>query len=127
MSNLSQYRMSLAIFSLGLLWVVSEVVGDGEKPAPLDTATKSIVHRLARSGDQAGDESGAPYELAVSQADDAEESNPHDDAAVPPARPASPFALDAAGDGDGDGDPVAPKPETGSETRPGPDVGLIHK
>jgi hypothetical protein len=127
MSNLSQYRMSLGIFSLGLLWVVSEVVGDGEKPAPLDTATKSVVHRLASSGDDGGDPANAPYQLAVSQAEDGElGANPREAAAQPPARPASPFALDAPTT---EGDPVLAS-EVGAESEPDrqapPDVGLIH-
>jgi hypothetical protein len=127
MSNLSQYRTSLAIFSLGLLWVVSEVVGSGDKPAPLDTATNSIVHRLAKSGDEASDTSSAPYELAVSQADSpAPDANPRADGARPPARSLSPFALDAAA-GDSDDETGASAAASEAEARLPPDVGLIHK
>jgi hypothetical protein len=125
MSNLSQYRMALGIFSLGLLWVVSEVVGSGEKPAPLDTATKSVVHRLASAGDKGGDPADPSYQLAVSQA--GEESGWREGAAQPPARSASPFALDAPSDEE-DG---ALTPESGAGPEPErqapPDVRLIHK
>jgi hypothetical protein len=128
MSNLSQYRMSLGIFSLGLLWVVSEVVGDGEKPAPLDTATRSVVHRLASAGDNGGDPGDPSYQLAVSQAEDAEQgADPGEGAAQPPTRSASPFALDApTGEEDGvlaSGAGTEPEPERQAP----PDVGLIHK
>lgn len=127
MSNLSQYRMALGIFSLGLLWVVSEVVGGGEKPAPLDTATKSVVHRLASTGDKDGDPADPSYQLAVSQA--GEESGWREGAAQPPARSASPFALDApTTEGDGVLEAAA---EAQAEPEPdgqaAPDVGLIHK
>jgi hypothetical protein len=126
MSNLSQYRTSLAIFSLGLLWVVSEVVGDGQEPAPLDTATKSIVHRLAKSGDKAGETSSAPYELAVSQADDAPaDANSRDGASSSPAHSANPFALDGAGD-DGDDISAAPQAEPAPAAQPAPAVGPMH-
>ncbi len=76
MSNLSQYKLSLAVFSLGLLWVVSEVVGDGTKPGPLDTAAHSIAGRLAARHHETAQASSTPYELAVSQAEPAEAAPP---------------------------------------------------
>lgn len=92
MSNLSRYKFSLAIFSLGLLWVVSEVVGDGTKPGPLDTATHSIAGRLASRHQEPAQASATPYELAVSQSEPAEEAPARDESA---GERSNPWAADA--------------------------------
>lgn len=125
MSNLSQYRLTLAVFSLGLLWGVSEVVGDGERPAPLDSATKSIVHRLNAADDGNGGQSDMRYELAVTSTDDGNGETRQFAGAH-----SSPFASDpaTAGDAGGLASPSAQSdPEAAQPPPPGPDVGLIHK
>jgi hypothetical protein len=118
MSNLSQYRMSIALFSLGLLWVASEVVGDGDKPGPLDTATKSIVHRLKSADHGKVGQAPAPYELAVTEVDVADrEPGPWDTAAASPGG----LATDEAEP------PAQAESETPDPSPGAPDVGIVHK
>jgi hypothetical protein len=123
MSNLSQYRVSIGVFSLGLLWVVSEVVGDGQQPGALDNATTTIVHRLDAAGDQQ-DETQPRYALAASETDSAADPEEWDQ----PARgsqarhAASPWAITQD-----DGEAQSAEPEAGDSELPPPDVGMIHK
>ena|SRR6478735_11663550 len=129
MSNLSQYRTSLGIFAIGLLWLVSEVVGEDGKPGPLTSATKSIAHRSQSPKNASTDDPEAGYELAVSKA------IPSDPGANAPRR--SPWEVrpdDAAaelGERDSAAEPVAPVRLVKSdaiEPQPAdPDVGVIHK
>nr|WP_166176946.1 hypothetical protein [Altererythrobacter segetis] len=121
MSSLSQYRTSLAIFSLGLLWMVSEVVGDGEKPAPLDTATRSIVHRLKSADEKSGGQSDGDYELAVATSG-AGSGGATEFAGAPGGSLVSHPASAV-----GTTQPASPQPDAVEEQPPGPDVGLIHK
>lgn len=114
MSHLGQYRLSIAVFSLGLLCVVSQVVGDGDNPGLLDTTTKSIVHRLDSANTGSHADAGAPVELAVSDA----KSNPWGYA-----------SEQAAPDSAGASDPVEidPSPPARMQDLPPPDPSMIHK
>jgi hypothetical protein len=121
MSNLAQYRLSLGLFSIGLLWLVSEGVGEDRKPGPLDSATKSIAHRLQASHGAATDQTDANYELAVSEAVPAapEQSAP----------PRSAWAISPGGASEDTGladDGAAPADVEAGAPLPA-DVGIIHK
>jgi hypothetical protein len=112
MSNLAQYRFSIVMFSLGLLFVVSEVVGDGEKPGALDVATTSVVHRLKSGGADAADQEEASYELAVTdRVGDASGDTAAPHLAVTNALPAPP-------ESEADGT---------EESSSGPDPSMVHK
>lgn len=124
MSNLSQYKVSLAIFSLGLLWVVSEVVGDGTQPGPLDTATHSIAGRLAARHHEAAQSSSTPYELAVSQAEPAEAAPPPEPFA---AEPSNPWAADASSPEDAKAPASQDQAEVEEQEASAPTDTVIHK
>jgi hypothetical protein len=114
MSNLSQYRLSIGLFSLGLLWVVSEVVGDGDQPGMLDKTTTSIVHRLDAQ-DKTSEPDSGPV-LAVSQAYTEESS---EDSAR------STLAEEGAADGAESAATV--ESSDSGQALPPPDVGTIHQ
>jgi len=117
MSNLAQYRFSIILFSVGLLFVVSEVVGDGDKPGALDVATKSVAHRLNSGGANDAAEGGASDELAVTETVE----DPSSPSAGSPR--AGPWAAVT--------NAVSPRPEPEAdeddEAAPGPDASMIHK
>ena len=127
MIKLSQYRTLLGFFAIGLLWLVSEVVGEKSKPGPLDSAAKSMVHRLHGPGSGGTDEAGTNYELAVSKAIPRETTAPHRSAwAIEPDSPAASSAETASGV-----QPASPvrlvDAEAGEPQAEQPDVGVIHK
>jgi hypothetical protein len=115
MSNLSQYRLSIVFFSLGLLWVVSEVVGDGDQPGMLDKATKSVAHRLNNAGDKTSEPDNGPL-LAVSQTYPGESHR-------------NPFRLTPAEGIAAEGADASSAVEGSESSRalPPPDPGMIHK
>lgn len=127
MSSQAQFRWYVGLFGLGLLWVVSEVVGDGEKPGPLENASKSIAHRVAAQAGENSPEGGHPYELAVTQAaasDEAEGPAEPNEGDVNPVAPepgaaSNPWAIGASS--------TATQPAADEPADAGPDVGVIHK
>lgn len=114
MGNLSLYRVSIGLFAIGLLLVVSEAFGSGDKPGAIDFATRAIVNRL-NAPPPAGDaDAGAGhYELAVSQAyvEDEDETSAQADSDEA-------TSEDAAQDDGSSAEPRLPPP---------PGVGEIHK
>jgi hypothetical protein len=127
MIKLSQYRTMLGFFAIGLLWLVSEVIGDETKPGPLDSATKSMVHRLHEPASGGSDEAGTDYELAVSEAIPREATAPHRSAwSIEPDSPAA--SSGEAASGPQPGSPVQLiDAEAGESRAEQPDVGVIHK
>lgn len=124
MSNLAQYRAVIVLFSLGLLFVVSQVVGDGKTPGVLDTVAQSAVHRLQSHGDQGADSSTANYELAVSE-EYPDEAEPGDEAeSADSSAPAAEHASNAWALDSGSGQA---EPEPAAEEAPAPAVVIIHK
>jgi hypothetical protein len=123
MSNLAQYRVSIGLFSLGLLWAVSAVVGEGDKPGPLDSATKSIVHRLNSVDHGEERRSHSPFDLAVSETS-APPPEASGEASAEPAAPGS-AAIDGSVDRaapQAQAEPGAAEPQLAP-----PDAALIHK
>lgn len=114
MGNLAQYRLAVVLFALGLLFVVSQVVGDGENPGAIDVAAKSIAKRL-NSSPPSETTSDEPYEVAVTQSSGAHRARW--------------FAKDDESDESGEPEisTALPPPTDNAPALPPPDDSMIRK
>lgn len=127
MNNLAQYRLSMAVFSLGLLWVASEVVGDGDKPGPLDSATKAIVHRLKSARHAEGVRTNSPYDLAVSTTDPGDRAADGRNVGRSANAGAWAFGPDSVANDSASGIASPPTGPESDSAEIAPDVGVIYK
>lgn len=110
MSNLTQFRNAIAIFSVAVIGAVGLTVGGDEDPGLIDAATKSAVARLASHDSGSSQKPGEnPAGVALVARD---VSSP--DIAAKPTTSSNPWAIDKT--------PKQPVVIEGA-----PDVGVIHK
>jgi hypothetical protein len=130
MSNLSSYRLSIVVFSLGLLWAVSEMVGDGERPGLLDHATKSLVHRLDAKDEGNGESSETVARSESQPLAESRQSSPRPPLVARAEAQETASSSSSIETGAAD-ETTSSQGEEGVGTTEGalppPDVGLIHK